>query len=261
MNVDTPVNVMSLCSGIGGLDLGVQLAIPNARTVVYVEREAYCCEILLSRMDTKQLDAAPLWTDLKTFDGYPWRGKVDLIIGGYPCQPFSVAGKRRGAHDSRHLWNDVARTIGEVRPTAVFLENVPGHLSMGLRDVRSDLEAMGFSVEAGLFSAEEIGAPHRRERLFVLAYAASDGWQQRWTESGGREGGSSIIKCGGAISKTTFPPRPLDGEAWEHWHGPKPAIRRDPNGVPNRVDRLRACGNGVVPQQAAFALQTLMRQI
>lgn len=164
-------NVLSLCTGTGGLDLGIRMAVPAARTVCCVEREAFCVEVLATRMEEQALDDAPVWSDLKTFDGKPWRGVVDLVTGGYPCQPFSLAGARKGADDPRHLWPDVKRIVEEVAPQLCFFENVAGHLSLGFEDVVRDLEEMGYRVAAGLFTAEEVGAPHRRERLFILAHA------------------------------------------------------------------------------------------
>jgi len=155
------------------LDVGVKLAVPNARTVCYVEIEAFPCEVLVSRMEEGHLDDAPVWTNLKTFDGNPWRGKVDCIIGGYPCQPFSLSGKRKGANDPRHLWPHILRIISEVRPQYCFFENVPGHLTLGYDEVKFGLETAGYTVTEGLFSAEEVGAPHRRQRLFILGYAKS----------------------------------------------------------------------------------------
>lgn len=163
--MDIPTcRVLSLCSGVGGLDLGLKLAMPTSRTVAYMEIEAYACEILVKRMQEKILDPAPLWSDIKSFDGKPWRGKVDLITGGYPCQPFSVAGKKLGEKDPRHLWPHVRRIVSEVEPTLCFFENVGGHLQLGFEQVHDDLQGLGYKVKAGLFSAEEVGAPHRRER-------------------------------------------------------------------------------------------------
>ena len=172
-------SVLSLCSGTGMLDLGLRLAIPDARTVCYVEIEAFACEILASRMEDKVLDEAPIWTDLKTFDGKPWRGKVDCIIGGYPCQPFSVAGRQRGEKDPRHLWPYISNIIRDVRPRYCFFENVENHLNIGFSEVRDELQAMGYNVKAGIFSAEEVGAPHQRKRLFILADAECIGWGGR----------------------------------------------------------------------------------
>lgn len=162
-------NELALCSGAGGLSLGLKLAIPSIRTVAHVERESYAAAALVARMADEAMDPAPVWDDLATFDGRPWRGVVDLVSAGYPCQPFSAAGKRLGTKDPRHLWPHVRRIINEVRPEWVFLENVEGHLSLGYRLVRCQLERLGFRVAEGLFSASEVGAPHQRKRLFVLA--------------------------------------------------------------------------------------------
>jgi len=171
-------NILSLCSGAGGLDLGLRLAERTARTICFVEIEAYACAVLGSRMEEACLDDAPLWTDLRTFDGRPWRGLVDCVTGGYPCQPFSIAGRRRGADDPRHLWPHIARIIGECRPEWVFLENVANHLNLGYRQVRQELEDLGYRVAEGLFTAAEAGAPHLRQRLFVLAHAECLGRRQ-----------------------------------------------------------------------------------
>jgi DNA (cytosine-5)-methyltransferase 1 len=173
-HVDThSFRVLSLCAGIGGIDLGLSLALPAARTVCYVENEATACEKLVARIEDGALDDAPVWTDLRTFNGRKWRGLVHCVSGGYPCQPFSCAGKQRGAKDPRHLWPHVARIIREVQPEWVFLENVANHLRIGFREVARELRAMGYRVEAGLFSATEVGAPHLRKRLFVLAHWGS----------------------------------------------------------------------------------------
>ena len=160
---------LSLCAGAGGLDLGLALAEPGYRAVGYVERDAFAAAVLVARMEDQTLDQAPVWDDLADFDGRPWRGAVDLVSAGYPCQPFSVAGRRRGTEDPRHLWPHVARVISECGPVWVFLENVPNHLNLGYREVRSELEGLGYGVTEGLFTAAEVGAPHRRQRLFVLA--------------------------------------------------------------------------------------------
>jgi DNA (cytosine-5)-methyltransferase 1 len=160
---------MSVCSGGGGLDLGLRLAVPSARTVCYVENEATAIEVLVARMEEGFLDQAPVWTDLRSFDGKPWRGAVDVLLGGYPCPPFSIAGKRRGKDDPRHLWPFVAERIREIQPGLCFFENVSNHLTLGFDEVKSELQGMGYRVEAGLFTAAETGAPHLRRRLFILA--------------------------------------------------------------------------------------------
>ena len=165
---------LSLCSGAGGLDLGLAIAIPGYRAVGHVERETYAAATLVARMEDASLDQAVVWDDVGTFDGRPWRGAVDIVNAGYPCQPFSVAGKRRGADDPRHLWPHVARIIGEVQPPFVFLENVAHHLRLGFPEVASGLVGMGYKLAAGLFTAAEVGAPHKRERLFILAIREGD---------------------------------------------------------------------------------------
>lgn len=177
------IKSLSLCSGAAGLDLGIKLALPKSRVVCFVEHEVTACEVLAARIADESLDDAPIWTDLRTFDGRPWRGKVDLITAGFPCQPFSVAGKQRGTDDPRHLWPHVRRVIKECAPSIVFLENVPGLLNVLTPDgryayemVRDELEELGFRVTEGLFSAAEVGAPHRRERLFILAVADARGF-------------------------------------------------------------------------------------
>ena len=170
MAIRTPT-VLSICTGAGGLDLGFRLAHPDARTVCYVEREAFPVVNLVAAMEANLLDAAPLWDDLTTFDGDPWRRVVDWLIGGIPCQPHSRAGKKRGAADERNLWPDARRVIEECRPGAVFLENVSGIARYYFDSIGPELRGLGYRTEEGLFSAEEVGAPHIRERLFVLGYA------------------------------------------------------------------------------------------
>jgi DNA (cytosine-5)-methyltransferase 1 len=123
-------------------------------------------------METGDLDAAPVWTDLATFPGILFRDRCDMVIGGLPCQPYSVAGQKLGAADERYIWPDFFKLLLAVRPAMVFLENVPGLLSF-FEPIGQRLSEMGYSIEAGIFSAEEVGASHRRERLFVLAIADS----------------------------------------------------------------------------------------
>lgn len=163
--------ILSLCPGIRGLERGLERAIGPARTIAYVEIEAFAVENLVAGMEAGILAPAPVWTNLKTFDASPFRGKVHGITGGYPCQPFSNAGNRGGAADPRHLWPHIERVVDAVRPLWCFFENVRGHISLGFREVRESLGRMGYAVESGIFSAAEVGASHERERLFILAVA------------------------------------------------------------------------------------------
>ena len=170
---------LALCAGVGGLELGLRLACGDAyRTACFVEREAYPAAVLAARMGEGLLAPAPIWSDLRTFDARAWRGCVDLVSGGFPCQPFSAAGNRKGAADERHLWPHVLRVLVESGAALGFFENVRGHVSLGLREVLEDLARVGFHAEWDLFSAEEEGAPHIRERLFVLAYRDGDELRQ-----------------------------------------------------------------------------------
>jgi len=318
------INVLSLCSGVGGLDLGLELATGGAaRVVCHVEREAFAAAILAARMEDETVARAPVWSDLRTFDGRAWRGVVDCVIGGYPCQPFSFAGRRGGENDPRHLWPEVARIVAEVQPGIVFFENVGGHLSLGFDDVSRDLHRMGYRVTAGLFTAAEVGAPHRRERLFILGVAdGSRGGCGELRPASGRDGraeqdGGDVADAGrerpqgecegrataratgrgdgaaladasnglvplagrgpqgrdgvgpAGASLPVFPPGPGARAEWERilryesdlapatTRTPESEIRRMADGMASRLDRLRACGNGVVSLVAAYAFVSL----
>jgi len=161
---------VSFCSGYDGIGMGLDRVIKNLRTVAYVEIEAFACSNLVAKMEKGQLAPAPIWTNLKTFDGKTFCGKVDIVSAGYPCQPFSNAGKRVGTDDPRHLWPCVRRAVRDINPRFVFLENVEGHISLGLNTVISDLAEDGYTSTWGIFSAKECGAPHQRKRVFILAY-------------------------------------------------------------------------------------------
>ena len=171
--------ILSLCSGIGGLDIGFHRGMRSVgrvpRTIGMVERETFCTAVLANQMQKGNLDEAPIW--LGDLGDLPTRclPRVDWIIGGYPCQPFAHCGKRLGEKDPRHLWPTILELIGTVRPRGVFFENVAGHMSLGLDQVLQDLEGCGFSSAFGLFTAAEVGAPHRRERVFILGLADGDG--------------------------------------------------------------------------------------
>ena len=160
--------VISFCSGYGGIERGLDLAGVEHRVLAYVEIEAYAIANLVSKMETGALDPAPIFTDLKTFPAHLFRGAVDIINGGYPCQPFSAAGKRLGKSDPRHLWPYIKDHIEAIGPDRCFFENVDGHISLGLREVLSDLEGIGYDQTWGVFSAAEVGAPHQRKRVFIM---------------------------------------------------------------------------------------------
>lgn len=275
--MDLPTtNVLSICSGIGGLDLALRIACERVRTVCFVEREACAAATLVKLMEAKALDCAPIWDDAQSFDGKPWRGVVDIVTAGFPCQPFSTAGRQLGESDPRHLWPSIERIVGEVEAPLVFLENVPELLRLGYESVRRGLEGMGYRVEAGLFTAREVGAGHRRQRVFILAYSKS----LADTNGGGREAAhvskregrrvADASRCGQSLA---FPPGPNAIEEWRHLLNreplltpcaPKEAISKlcgMADGAPSARDQLRMLGNAVVPLVGAHAFAALWRSM
>ena len=189
------INLISLCTGGGGLDLGVELAMPSARSIVLVEREAFAASHLVAAMQKGLMAPAAIWSDVTTFNGRPWRGLVDGLIGGIPCQPHSLAGKRLGEDDERDLWSDARRIIVQSGAWFVLIENVRGIVSSGGAErVWRDLRRLGFDVEAGLFTASEVGASHERERWFCLAVADSEGpfWRPQLQQGGARSGRTGL---------------------------------------------------------------------
>ena len=182
MNV--AIRTLSICTGYGGIELGLS-AVGDFEPVCYVENEITAAAILAKRMEEGSFPKAPIWSDLRTFDGRPWRGRVDLLTGGFPCQPFSVAGVRRGVDDPRNMYPEVERLAGELGYPTLFLENVPGILQYYYETIRPGLQGMGYTVTEGLFTAAETGAPHKRQRLFILAYTRHSELQG-WVE--GTEG-------------------------------------------------------------------------
>ena len=170
-----PLTVLSLCTGYGGIERGLELAGEQLEVLAAVEVEAFAAALLVSKMEEGALGACPIWTDVKSLPVEPFRDRVDLITGGYPCQPFSAAGKRAGTDDPRHLWPYIRDIIESVRPIRCFFENVEGHISLGLREVISDLESLGYRTAFGIFSATEVGAHHQRKRVYILADSQNDG--------------------------------------------------------------------------------------
>ena len=170
------LHALCLFDGYGGFELGFRLAGLDIRTVCRVERDSHAAATLVARMEEETLDRAPIWDDVTTFDGRPWAGRVDLITAGFNCQPFSSAGQSRGVDDERWLWPDIARIVAEVGPRFVYLENVGGLVRLGGLDrVCGDLADLGFDAEWGLLSAAAVGAPHKRERFWLLAMARCHG--------------------------------------------------------------------------------------
>lgn len=162
------MNELALFAGAGGGILGGKAL--GWCTVCAVEYEQYAAEVLLHRQNTGELEAFPIWDDVRTFDGRPWRGIVDVVSGGFPCQDISAAGKGDGITGERSgLWSEMARIIGEVRPRYAWVENSPLLVSRGLAVVIGDLAEMGYSAVWGIVGAHHAGAPHRRDRCWILA--------------------------------------------------------------------------------------------
>ena len=287
-----PRNGISLCAGAGGLDMGLMLAELGFHTRCFVEWEEYPRSTIIAAQKAGYFAPAPIWDDVRTFDGKPLRGTIDTILAGYPCQPFSHAGKRRGEDDPRHLWPDIARVIREVKPSWVFLENVAGHVSLGAETVLRELQGMGFTPASGLFTASEVGATHQRKRWFCVAYSGSPRLEgvspdQRHAQGRKKPHGSTGLQGGTRV----FPPGPDNDGAWAEVidHSPnlspatsfrdckhyadglaqdvasgklaqeeaESAVRRMVNGLASRSRALRLLGNGVVPLEAAYAWRTL----
>ena len=271
------INGLAVCAGAGGLELGVRSLLGHAyRTIGYVERDAYAASRLVAQMEAGRVDSAPLWDDITTFTGRRWRGCVDLISAGFPCQPWSVAGRQEGRDDPQWIWPAIAKCIREVGPSVVFLENVPGLIAGGgLGDVLGALDTLGFDAEWMQLRADAVGAPHQRERVFLLAVAHAH--LSRRTSKRGRE----ILDAVRASSWDNthrscrpgapglFPPAPGDQSEWQELLAEYPerspvlksSLCRMVNGLAGRVDnrsaQLRVLGNGVVPIQAGVALHIL----
>ena len=279
-------NIISICTGYGGIELGLHAAMGGrGRTICYVENEASVAAILAARMEEGTLDQAPVWSNLTTFDPQPWCGKVDLLAGGFPCQPFSVAGSKKGAGDTRNLWPAVERIAAGLGYPDLFLENVPGILRYYWETIRPSLQGMGYTVAEGLFTAAETGAPHKRQRLFILAHRNTGlsndeeeevrtGWdatEYEGSELAHSERIGTQVQTEGEhaaeyrvdynsekVLSPFYPPGPDDLKGWAHLLDFMPQVEptfcRDANGPTPGVDRrLRAIGNGVVPAVAAIA--------
>jgi DNA (cytosine-5)-methyltransferase 1 len=280
-----PLRVLSLFSGIGGLDLGLERA--GMEVVAQCEVDPYCCRVL-----AKHWPDVPNLGDVTTID-WSTVPDVDLICGGYPCQPFSLAGRRQGADDVRHLWPYVLDAVRHLRPSWVLLENVPGHLSLGFGRVLGGLAESGYDAEWDCIPAAAVGAHHRRDRVFIVAYPQRDELRVE-PVAVGRGGGAAVVgddgptqpvadadqrgrfgwtgapgpswrselADSGTAERRVFAPRRGDAArrrrpGIDGWAA-EPDVGRVAHGVPSRVDRLRGLGNAVVPQVAEHVGRLIM---
>lgn len=202
------LRAISLCTGYGGLELGIRLAGVPVHTVAAVERQAYAAAVLAHRMVEGALDPCPIWDDLESFDGCAYRDRVDLVVAGFPCQGSSVAGKRRGTADERWLWPQVWRIVRECGASLLFVENVPGLLSVNggkaLGEILGDLAASGWAAEWDCVPAAAVGAPHVRDRWFCLAADPDGIGLRQLSKWGQRRGGANERPSAGRPSLTTM---------------------------------------------------------
>jgi DNA (cytosine-5)-methyltransferase 1 len=293
------LNELSLFTGTGGGELGTQHLL-GWRTIGYVEWDEYCQRVLAQRIKDELLDEAPIFGDINAFigEGYAerYRGMVDVLTAGFPCQPFSVAGKQGGEQDERNMWPQTVECIRIIRPRYALLENVPGLLANEyIRRIFGDLAEAGYDARWCVLGADDCGAPHRRKRLWIMAQPK--GGNAREQKAGnGREGarrGSKKIpdpkavqreeiigsKQNGVLSEdVSYPETPIwwrtdpadDPWRWhqeirgqgesatkEEYGAVEPRLGRVAHGVAHRVDRLKAIGNGQVPAVVRAVWQIL----
>ncbi|WP_420869230.1 DNA cytosine methyltransferase [Cupriavidus gilardii] len=247
LGAEDGLNELHLFAGAGGGILAGQLL--GRRCVCAVEREPYAQAVLVARQNDGTFPPFPIWNDVRTFDGRPWSGIVDVVAGGFPCQDISAAGGGAGIDGERSgLWSEMARIIREVRPRKVELENSPMLTSRGLGRVLGDLAEMGFDAEWGVISAADTGAPHLRERIWILAHAVREREQGEFPRGIDQEVG----KKPGAGS---YRPRSYGLGRWPA----EPGMGRVVDGMANRAHRIKALGNGQVPRVAATAWRLLGR--
>jgi len=264
------VKIGSLCTGYGGLDMAVE-AYFGAEMVWCAENDKYASQLIVQRFnkpnlgDIKQIK----WDEVEP---------IDILTAGYPCQPFSHAGFRKGLDDERHIWPHILKGISILRPKYIILENVRGHLSLGFKEVLKDLAQIGYDASWQIVRASDVGAPHPRARLFIIAYPISQGlqgsgWQK--TRCRSKTIGNTIDKQLSSKWKMSRLGRRFNTRSEMCLQKiPNPLVNGKLNapfveymmGLPigwvtdldlSRSQQLKMLGNGVVPQQAYYALELL----
>ena len=277
------LNELALFAGAGGGILGGHLL--GWRTVCAVEWEPYPASVLCARQNDGLLPPFPIWDDVQTFDGKPWRGIVDVVSGGFPCTDISAAGKGAGIDgEASGMWREMARIIYEVQPRYVFVENSPMLTSRGLGRVLGDLASMGFNAKWGVLGAADIGSNHQRDRIWIvgtnvanplcnrLQRVREDGRIERSVGLRCRKGSNQEqdlhmadsqdegyvrwIRSMGA-TESQHDNRRSQTNGGREWWKTEPNVGRVVDGVAARVDRLKAIGNGQVPLCAATAWRFL----
>jgi len=263
----------SLFSGIGGFDLAAQWA--GIRNLFQVEIDEFCLQVL-----EKNFPESQRFKDIKEFDGTQYKGKIDIISGGFPCQPFSLAGKRKGKEDDRFLWAEMLRVISEIQPTWVIAENVYGLVSidngMVFEQVLADLENIGYETQAFIIPACAKNAPHRRDRVWIIGNLQSSPFadtkndrdrderpnvsrseqSEQIREGMGSEYSDSDSNVADANNfRIRFSDRqgqePITRSRWQsNWYEVATSLCGVDDGLPRRLDRLKSLGNAIVPQVA-----------
>lgn len=282
--------ILSVCTGMRGLERGLERAIGPIRVAAYVEIEAFAVANLVLQMEQGMVAAAPVWTDLKTFPAHKFYGRIHGIIGSYPCTPYSIMGKLSGSEHDAFLWPYFGRAVRAIKPFFVFSENVRNHLGLGYEQVRRELQGLGYTVKEGIYSAEQAGAPHKRDRLYFLAIL-DDPTGRRYRKDSEIQtgGGGTALNAGeelgyasvpglegfswdgndkgkgqaqaGSITETGFPMGQGIGQYdWEEPRIIEPGMGSAVNGYNFRTDLLRMYGNAVVEQTAELAFKDLMKQ-
>jgi DNA (cytosine-5)-methyltransferase 1 len=238
---------LDLFSGIGGFSLGLESA-GLAKTVAFCDIDNFCQKVL-----KKHWPEVPIFSDIKelTYEKLKANGinNIDIITGGYPCQPFSVAGRKKGEEDPRHVWPEYFRIIKELRPTWVIGENVGGHIKLGLDTVLENLESEGYSARTFSISAASIGANHKRERVWILANSKSSNRDEyEINKEHGKPEAQKIFGNRSCLSGVS--------SRWEV----EPDVGRVADGLPDTMDRLKSLGNSVVPQ-IPFLIGSCIKEI
>ncbi len=239
---------LDLFSGIGGFALAARWV--GWETVGFCEIDPYCQKVL-----RKHWPNVPIHEDIRELDGQDYKGAIDIITGGFPCQDISVAGKGAGIDGERSgLWSHLARLIGEVRPAYAVMENVAALLGRGMERVAGDLAEIGYDAEWHCIPASAIGAPHQRDRTWIIAYPDSQGMERQRAPIRVIEAGTWRWRGKGDFQVLCETPFERRNDRW-----PQPVLRRVDDGLRDRVDRLKSIGNSIVPQVAEVIFRAIER--
>lgn len=249
-NQQQTLRELALFAGAGGGILGGHLL--GWRTVAAVEYNAYARSVLLARQNDGTLTPFPIWDDVRTFDGKPWKGLIDVVSGGFPCQDISIAGNGNGIDGERSgLWRHQIRILDEIRPQLAYVENSPMLTSRGINRVLGDLAELGFDAKWGVLGASDVSRDHHRKRIWILGYSMCDRLERvAKTENSSTSERNAFIRR--PIARTH------SKAAWDRYREKdEPRVVGTIDGLAHRMDRLKAIGNGQVPRVAATAWSIL----